>query len=151
MSRGWLVQRLATTLPRKIAEAPERVLINVAVAIIGLAALTTESPGSLLAVWPDGFDVTWALAMTLGGGFAVVGYWNNLRHRWANSLERLGYLLILLASVVYGVGVIVAFGWQGLAAGVLYLMIAFAKLVRLLVTSAYRNYVLNGGRRGGHS
>jgi hypothetical membrane protein len=143
--RERLIRCLATVLPQKIAEAPERVLINFACVLIGVSALITQRPGSLLTVWPDGFPETWALAMLSGGVLALVGYWNNPRRRWANSIERLGYLLILVASLIYGIGVLAVFGQQGLASGVIYLSIALAKSVRLLITSAFRTYLLRGG------
>lgn len=146
--RERFIRCLTRFLPKKIAEAPERVLINFACVLIGVSALLAERPRSLLAVWPDGFPEAWAVTMVLGGGFVLVGFWNNPRRRWANSIERFGCLMIFAAAVVYGVGVITVFGWQGTPSGVVYLGIAFAKAVRLLVSSAYRSILIQDGAAG---
>jgi hypothetical protein len=143
-----VIRWLATVLPQPAAEAPERVLVNFACVLIGVSALAVERPGSLLALWPEGVVTTWAMAMAAGGAFALVGYWNYPRRYWARPLERLGYLGIFLAASVYGVGVIVVFGWQGAFSGTIYLSIALAEAVRLLVTSAYRTVLLQNGGDG---
>lgn len=121
--------------------APERVLINFACILMGLSALLASRPGSLLALWPAWVAYEWAGAMLLGGCSALVGYWNGKR-----PLARLGYLLIAVASLVYGVGVMVVFGWQGVPIGATFLAIALAKGIRLLVGSAIRNAVIEAGR-----
>lgn len=144
------VQRLATALPEPIAKAPERVLINFSVILIGVAALLSERPGSLLALWPWWVAVEWAVVMAAGGAAALTGYWKRQASRrplWG-SLERVGYLAIFLAAVLYGVGVIVVFGWQGAFSGAIYLGIAFAKAVRLVVSSAARTQILVGEEPG---
>lgn len=144
------VQWLATALPEPIAKAPERVLINVCVALIGVAALISERPGSLLALWPWWIAVEWAIVMVAGGVCALTGYWKRQTSRWEvwGSLERVGYLAILLASGLYGVGVFVVFGWQGAFSGAIYLGITCAKAVRLVVSSAARTQILAGEEHG---
>lgn len=141
------IRWLSTVLPEPIAAAPERVLINFSVVLIGVAALLSGRPGSLLELWPWWVAVEWALVMVAGGAAALVGYWKRQSSRWElwGSLERVGYLAILLAAVLYGVGVIVVFGWQGAFSGAIYLGIAFAKAVRLVVSSAARIEVLHAG------
>lgn len=139
-----LIQRLATLLPEPLAAAPERVLINFAVILIGAAALLSERPGSLLELWPWWVAVEWAFVMAGGGLAALVGYWKRQKSRWElwGSLERVGYLAIFLAALLYGVGVIVVFGWSGFFSGAVYLGIAWAKAVRLIVSSAARTHLL---------
>lgn len=141
---------LATALPQKIAAAPERVLINFACVLIGASALLAEKPRSLLALWPTGAVTTWSLTMAFGGAAALLGYWNYPQRLWARPMERLGYLTLLLATSVYGIGLIIVFGWQGMFTGVIFLGIAFSKAIRLLVTSAYRSHLLrnDGGEDG---
>lgn len=133
----WLVQRV----PEPILASPERVLINFACILIGTAAFVGARPGSLLALWPRWVAYEWAFAMLLGGTFALVGFW---RHR--RSIARLGYLLICVASLVYGIGVLVVFGGQGVASGVIFLGIAVAKALRLVLGSAVRNSIIQSGR-----
>lgn len=139
------VDRLATLLPEPVAAAPERVLINGACFLIGLAALVAERPGSLLELWPSWIAIEWAVVMMCGGLAALVGYWKRQtspRELWG-SLERVGYLAIFLAASLYGVGVIVVFGWSGAFSGVVYLGIAFAKIVRLTVSTSARTQMLH--------
>lgn len=144
MTRERLIRSIAEALPRPLAAAPERVLINFACILIGVAGLVAERPGSLLTLWPWWVAVEWALVMAGGGLAALVGYWNrqtSQREIWG-SLERVGYLAIFLAAVLYGVGVIVVFGWSGFFSGVVYLGIAGAKFVRIVVSVSARNHLL---------
>jgi hypothetical protein len=39
-----------------------------------------RQPGSLLAQWPEGAVVTWALAMVVGSSTALIGYWTYPTH-----------------------------------------------------------------------
>lgn len=136
-----IVRRLVAAIPRPLAAAPERVLINFACICIGLSALTTARPGSLLELWPRWVVIEWAVAMAIGGSCALFGYWKGTR-----SVERLGYMLIGVACTIYAVGVVIVFGWQGVTTAIIYTGIAVSKLVRLLVGSAVRNAVIRAGR-----
>lgn len=145
MTRG---ERLSLWLsghvPQPILAAPERVLINFSCVLIGVAALVKERPGSLLEVWPWWVATEWAVIMTFGGLAVLVGFWMRQRSRrelWV-SLERVGYLAIFLAAALYGVGVIVVFGWAGFFSGVLYLGIAAAKLLRLVTSTSARARIM---------
>lgn len=144
MTRGerltsWLLQ----LLPERVAAAPERVLINAAMALIGISTLLGLAlgdgprPASLLAIWPAWLSYEWASAMLLGGLCALVGY---LRHR--RTTERFGYLLIGIASTLYAASAVRVFGWHALFTAVLFLGIACSKAIRLLVTSAARSSVI---------
>ena len=144
-SKAELVRWAATLLPEPMAVAPERVLINGACVLIGLASLLQQQPGSLHAIWPQGAVVSWSVLMLAGGLSALLGYWNYPHRNWSRPVERLGYLCLLIATSVYGVGVLVVFGWQGAFAGAIYLSIAASKAIRLLVTSAYRSYLIESG------
>lgn len=149
MTRGErLVDWLLAHLPQRVAAAPERILLNTAVALIGLAALvglavgTGPRPSSLLTLWPGWLSWEWAAAMLAGGSCALVGY---LRGR--RSTERFGYLLTLAAAALYGVSVLVVFEVHGIFSAVIYLGIACAKAIRLAVTSAARASIIRGGDR----
>jgi len=135
---------LSARIPQPLLAAPERVLINVACVLIGAAALVAERPGSLLQVWPWWVAAEWAVIMASGGLAVLVGYWMRQSSQWALwvSLERVGYLAILLAAALYGVGVIVVFGWSGFFSGAIYLGIAAAKLIRLITSTAARAHLL---------
>ena len=141
MSSERVIRWLVLHIPEPVLTAPERVLINFACAAIGLSGLIGARPGSLLALWPRWVVIEWAAAMFLGGLFALVGYWAGRR-----SMARLGYLLIGIASVVYGVAALVVFGWEALAVALIFLGVAVAKGIRLLVGSAIRNSIIAHAR-----
>jgi uncharacterized membrane protein HdeD (DUF308 family) len=125
--------RILLRLPFPLAKTPERVLINLACSMLGLAALLRVRPDSILATFPWWVAYEWGAFMFLGGIFALYGYW-----RERMSIERLGYLLVCFACLFYGIVVIARFGWAGVFPGGIYLAIAASKIVRLLVTSAAR-------------
>jgi hypothetical protein len=129
-----LALRALRFIPRMIADAPERVLINFAAILIGLAGLLTPiSPASLLARWPHWLIIEWSLSMLFGGLAALIGLGTR---RW--SLERLGVSLLGLATAFYGFNLIVGFWPRGLLSGLIFLGIAAAKTVRFIVASAAR-------------
>lgn len=142
MTKWELWRRSAVTaLPAPLAAAPERVLINCACILIGLAGLFAPAPRSLLVVWPHWVAFEWAAVMVAGGAAALLGYWHQPSPRWG-PVERVGYLAVLLATLLYGVGVIVTFGGQGAFAGIIYIGIATSKAIRLLVSTAARAEIL---------
>ena len=144
MSRGdrfisWLLDHL----PQRVAEAPERILINAAVAAIGLSGLLGLAlgggprPNSLLTLWPLWLSYEWVAAMLVGGVCALAGFLRGLR-----TVERLGYLLVGVACTLYGVAEIITRGPRGIFPAVIFLGIACSKAIRLAVTSAARASVL---------
>lgn len=140
----WILRRV----PLWVAEAPERVLINVACALVGLATLAYgPADGSLLALWPWWLTAGWGLAMITGGIAILVGIRLSSQWRYALSMERVGYLLLMPACLIYGTALIVVFGWRGVIVGAIFLGIAAAKGLRLLVTSAARTAVLQQADR----
>lgn len=143
---AWLLDHI----PERVAAAPERVLINAACALIGLATLVGllvgdgPRPSSLLALWPAWLSYEWAAAMILGGACALAGYMRGRR-----SVERIGYMVLGAATTLFAISALIVFGWRGVFVAVLYLGIAASKLIRLLVTSAARASVLRHGREQG--
>lgn len=123
----WLVDHL----PAPVLMAPERVLIQVCVVIIGITGLTVARPGSLSELLPTWLVVEWAATLLAGGLASMVGYWRDMRR-----LDRMGSSLVLLGSVTYAAGVLITAGLRGMPAVVIYLGIAGAAAVRLLVGSA---------------
>lgn len=132
----WLVRHI----PAPILDSPERVLINFACILIGAGALLSD-PQQLLGLWPRWIALEWSAALLLGGVFALVGYWNEKR-----PLARLGYMLLMISGAIYGVSVLIVFGWGGFRVGAIFLGIAVAKGIRLLLGSAIRNAILETGR-----
>lgn len=147
MTRWYPSLWMAKFLPQPLAAAPERVLINFACAVVGLARLVSTSQSNL---WPAEVGNAWATLMFLGGLAALIGYWRGSgRQLPASSLERVGYLTIGLAALAYAVALIIEYGWSGAFVGAIFIGIAAAKAIRLVVSSAARASVLRGGCNGG--
>lgn len=126
---------------RSIAElGPERLLINFACALIGLGGLIEPAePGSLLAQWPRWFAYEWSAAMLVGGLSALWGIVAGGRVR-----EWVGYVCIGAAASVYGVAIILTeHSLASARIGGLFLAIAVAKAIRLLVNYGARAALLH--------
>lgn len=146
MSERW-PSWLLGWLPGKVAEAPERVMLNVGIAAIGLSGLLGlligegPRPTSLLVLWPPWLSYEWSAAMVLGGCCALYGYL-----RQARSVERLGYLAACAATALYGVSAVIVLGYGGVFPAFLYLGIAASKVIRLAVTAEERASHIRGGQ-----
>lgn len=134
--------RVLRRLPLTLAQSPERVVLNFTCIVIGVSGLIPPRTESLFATWPEWAPPVWGIAM-IGGGVAVlVGMW---RHKI--SLERLGYILVGTACLLFGVGAIYVFGFRAVPTGLIFLGFALAKAIRMLVSSAARDAVLEVGAR----
>jgi uncharacterized membrane protein HdeD (DUF308 family) len=118
-------------LPEVIAVNPERSLINAACALMGLSALVQRSP-VWAHLWPFA-QYEWGAAMLGGGVAALIGMCAGQR-----TIDRLGLLLITAASLVWAVVLVVEYGPRAVLTSLIFLALAAAKVVRLLVTAAVR-------------
>lgn len=146
--------RLATWPPiRVIGEyGPERLLLNFGCVLIGLGALVEPHSG-VLADWPTWFVYEWSAAMFAGGLFAL---WGIVAGGWARTpaakdrarlVEWAGYVCLGLAALCFGVGSLLSAGVEALRVSVLFLAIAAAKGVRLLLAYAARAQYLQTAAR----
>lgn len=134
---------LATWKPIRLAGelGPERLLINFACILIGIGALADKPPAdSTLASWPRWLVYEWAVAMLVGGVCALWGIVG--RHRVA---EWVGYVCIGLAAAGFGLSSLIDVGTPALRVGLIFLAIAAAKGVRLLLAYAARASFLRAG------
>lgn len=138
----WLSQRLLDVLPEPLAAHPERVLINVAAALIGVSGMVRHE--GLSVIWPSWLIYEWSATMIIGGVAALVGIFR--RATGTRSVERLGVMLILFAALFFGVNVLIFGGTRLLFTGLIFLGIAAAKTIRLLVSGAVRAVILQQAR-----
>lgn len=133
---------LASWAPvRLVAEfGPERLLLNFACVLIGLGGLI-QTPDGLLELWPAWFVYEWSAGMLVGGVCALWGIVGQAR-----TAEWVGYVCIGTAALIYGVSVLVAFGLDAARIGILFLAVALAKGIRLLLSYAARAQLLRMGR-----
>lgn len=137
---------LASWTPiRLIGEfGPERLLINFACALIGIGVLVDEpSEGSVMSGWPRWFVYEWAVAMLVGGCCAL---WGIIRE--ARTVEWIGYVCIGSSALLFGLASLIGLGTSALRVGLLFLAIAVAKGVRLLLAYAARAKFLSSGSAG---
>jgi uncharacterized membrane protein HdeD (DUF308 family) len=123
--------RVARWLPETIAVNPERTLINAACVLMGLSALVQRSP-VWDHLWPFA-QYEWGAAMFGGGLAALIGMFGQRR-----TTDRLGLLLITAASLVWALVLFVEYGPRAVLTSLIFLALAGAKVIRLIVTSAVR-------------
>ena len=136
---SWAV-RLVRALPTPLVLAPERVVLNFGCLLIGLAALL-RPPRVLEWFLPHWGTVSWALLMAFGGLAVLVGMFRD-----RITVERLGY--VMLGPACLGVGIIVAsLGWGGIASALIFISFGLVKALRLIISSAARDTVIEIGRK----
>jgi hypothetical protein len=124
-------------LPIWLVNAPERILVNGVMLVIGGFAIVSQPPDSLVSYWSNWWAVEWGLTMVAGGAFTLFGVIKpNI------SSERFGLLLIAIGALIYGIDVVVTFGLRGIFSGVVYIGIAIAKLIRIAESTALRAEIL---------
>jgi hypothetical protein len=136
-SERWAIA-ITSRLPEPLRENPERAMINTVAILLGIGGLIAAGRSNtirLFVVWPTWVQVEWALAMLAGGVLALVGWWQG---KSSASWTRLGMLFIAGGSFVYSISTIYYFGVAGAFTGAVFLVIGFAKLIRLIVDSAGR-------------
>ena len=128
---GWVV-RLAGLIPHPILANPERILINVACVLIGIAALWPP-PDSLFAVWGPEFAIFWGTSIIVGGIAGIAGHITGYR-----PFDRLGALAVGGASFVFSGGLLWEFGFARISTAIIFFCLGVAKLVRLLRSISIR-------------
>lgn len=140
MQPSWgerLAARTLRFIPEWLALEPERVLINAACVVIGVLALAQDPrPDSVVAAWPVWLRVEWALGMAVGGFLVVYGFVRKRR------VGRVGLLSVALCSLFYVGSSFLNFGLDRFLVAIIFLFIALAKLLRLLVSSGVRAHML---------
>lgn len=131
-----IAARLVRHLPETIAINPERTLIDLGCALIGLSALFEGSEGVLQHLWPLA-QYEWGAAMLLGGMAALWGLFHHQR-----STERLGQLLILVGSLFFAIVLVAKDGPPGIITALIFVFIGAAMVVRLIVSAAVRSQII---------
>lgn len=135
--------RLVRKLPVVIVNSPERVVLNAAFALIGLSAFLAANTGnSVVSNWPTWILFAFAMGMVGGGVSVLVGMFRGL-----TSVERLGYVLVAPACLLYGITAFAARGFAGFPTFLIFLGAAAAKLIRLVISSAERDMTIEYGER----
>lgn len=132
--RGWSV-RLAGHLPEPLLAAPERVLVNLAVVLIGASSLVPP-PGSVIEAMPMFLRINFAFLYIIGGVCGLHGHWTDTRFT-----ERVGALAIGLGSLVYIIESVEQRSWAATAVAVIFTAIALASAVRWLRATAFERQV----------
>lgn len=133
----WVTRRLPVPLVRDT----ERFGLSFAFIVIGVlsfyvslvAPAGSDRLGSIVPWWAY---YEWMITFVTGGGATMIGMWTGRRR-----MERFGITLSGVACMTYGVA-LVTLGLANphqLISGVLFLILALVKLIRLCVSSAARS------------
>ncbi len=133
--------RFVRRLPLHLIATPERVVLNVAFIFTGIAGIIPPR-GQVLDAMPPSILIIWTTGMIVGGSAVLLGLFRNFR-----PLERVGYLLVLIACVFYAGYTVYERGLPGLPIALVFLGFAVMKVIRLIISSAEREMVLEIGRR----
>lgn len=134
--------RLVRMLPVVLIAAPERVVVNGAFVMIGLGSFLANEVGSVPAAWPQWVLVAWTFAMAIGGLCVEFGMF-----RANTTVERLGYLLVGPACLLYAITVLVVRGWAGLPVFLIFSSLAGTKAIRMIISSAERDMTIEYGQQ----
>jgi hypothetical protein len=134
--------RFVRLLPTALVASPERVVLNSSFVLIGAGSFLAAGEGSVPGSWPEWVLVAWSLAMIVGGLSVLVGMF-----RSNTTVERLGYLLVGPACLLYGTTVLFVRGWPGLASALIFLGLAAAKAIRMIISSAERDITIEYGEK----
>lgn len=128
----WVIW-VASKIPQRLLAAPDRVLINFALLLIGFQAFSMQRVGTPLGDWPNWLRVEWAIGMTLAGMLTLYGHW--VRQRIP---ERVGNGLAIIGCLLYSAQILLDFhGQRGTVSAVIFIFIAIAKGVWLIRSIAY--------------
>lgn len=134
MTRRGCVQRLADRLPEPLLANPERVALNVAAVVIGLAAMIPP-PGSSLDRMADWLATAVGALFIAGGCLSLHASWTGTRYT-----ERVGALAYALACIIYVAQLLYQNGSSATAPAVIFGGVAVAKLLRWVRSVAYEKY-----------
>jgi hypothetical protein len=137
---NWQI-RFVRRLPLHLVVAPERVVLNVGFLLMGVASIATPR-GRVLAALPPWAVLTFIVGMGVGGVLVLVGLF-----RGKTSAERLGYLMVMVACFMYGVATLYVRGLPGLPVALIFLSFAAMKILRLIISTAEREMIVEIGRR----
>lgn len=92
---------ITAKIPRFLTETPFEWLVSVTFTLSALSALSGSSTGSLQRIAPYWLVILWAVVMLLGGVSLFIGLtWRMI------ELQRQGYGLLCMGSVIYGSAVV---------------------------------------------
>ena len=128
-------------LPGPLVRDTERVVLNMATGTVGFTSLLAlREPGTIAEVLPIPLLVLWSVTLIIGAVLVLLGMSRGYR-----TVERAGLMLTAIGCVTYASALFSVGGARAQIIGGLFLAIAAAKVVRLLVSSATNAAVTSGG------
>ena len=119
-------------LPGPLIREPERVMLNIATGIVGVASLLVlAQPGTIARVLSVPLLVMWSVTLILGCLLTVVGMFRSFR-----ATERAGLMLTAIGCAIYASALFSVGGARAQIIGYMFLAIAATKILRLLISTA---------------
>lgn len=127
-----LGMKLLYRLPEVLLAAPERVFLAVAMFLVGVGIVVNEVTERLpISALPTLIVLELAASFMVGGFCSLYGM-----HSKKRSIERLGLASTAFAAVSYAAVLAVLYGWPAIFSVLIFLALAGAKVLRLLVSHA---------------
>lgn len=152
----WLTKRLPVFL---ILE-PERVFIGFAAFVIGLTAFWFPArSASLQDSYNAWYVLLWGITLIVGGLAKMTGLYMSAHVRegkskeyelTARSLERMGASLIALGASIFASVMINAYGFNAAITVILFIALAAANTVRVIISAAGREILNRSGGDNDH-
>lgn len=127
------VLAVTAKLPRWILEQPERIVLNAACFVMGLAMLMPPPENNVLATFPTMGRYVLASLLIVGAGVSLYGTYTVNR-----AADRLGALTLGGASLFMSLLLFGSVGLRAVLTGVIFFAIFLAKLLRFLRATAVR-------------
>jgi hypothetical protein len=135
-------------LPAFIILAPERVFVGLAAIMVGVGTfIPGTSSDALESVYYKWLVLEWGLSLIVGGVAKVTGLYMSTKVRSGKSrsyeetarfLELVGAGLIGLGAATYGLTVAWAYGADAYVAWTVFILMALANWLRILISNAGR-------------
>lgn len=131
-----MTQRVAVAivsrLPVILVRETERIMLNVAIAAVGITSLMAlREPGTIAEVLPRWLLIEWSATLIAGGGLTLLGMVRSQR-----LVERAGIALKGLGCLTYAGALFSIGSGRAQVIGVLFLAISAAAAIRLLSSTA---------------
>lgn len=141
-SQRWAMA-VVLRLPGPLIRDTERVMLNAATGVVGVTSLLAlREPGTIARVLVVPLLVMWSATLIAGSLCVLVGMFKGYR-----TVERAGLMLSGIGCLTYASTLFSVGGPRAQIVGVLFLLIAATKGIRLLTSTAGGAIAAAGGRR----
>lgn len=139
----FVAQWLIDIIPNRLIAEPERFFLAFIFIVVGFDAIVFNAPGSVFDEHPDArlINLEVGLCFLFGGLFKILGLW-----RLRIWLQRLGAAFIVSGCIGFIIGVVLYVPEGGGPIVLVYILLGFTYILRLLQSTAIRWKLHKRGR-----